>query len=96
MRDEEPEVKIPEGWSISKREFTGHGKLVAEYGNKTTGEKIRVTPVRTYSLPGFANAHRVVYVYPDDGVEEIAVGMEVEHIEDAEQAALEAMERFSR
>jgi hypothetical protein len=94
MRDEEPDVEIPEGWSISNQEFTGHFKLVAEYENKDTGEKIRVTPHKTYSQPGFSNAHRVVYVHPDDGVEEIAAGMEVEHVEDAEQAALEKMEEF--
>lgn len=91
MRDEMPEEDVPDGWSVCKRRFTGHFKLVAEYENDETGEKVRVTPYKTYSQPGFSNAHRVVLVDPEDGVEEIAVGMEVEHVEEAEQVAKEAM-----
>lgn len=87
MRDKKPDVELPEGWVVSRREFTGHFKLVAEYENEETGEKIRVTPFKTYSQPGFSNAHRVVLIHPEDGVEEIAVGMEVEHVEDAEDVA---------
>jgi hypothetical protein len=91
MRDEMPEEDVPDGWSVCKRRFTGHFKLVAEYENDETGEKVRITPYKTYSQPGFSNAHRVVLVDPEDGVEEIAVGMEVEHVEEAEQVAKEAM-----
>jgi len=91
MKDEMPEEDVPDGWSVCKRRFTGHFKLVAEYENDETGEKVRITPYKTYSQPGFSNAHRVVLVDPEDGVEEIAVGMEVEHVEEAEQVAKEAM-----
>jgi hypothetical protein len=92
MKDEMPEVDIPEKWSVRTRRFTGHFKLVAEYENEETGEKIRVTPFKTYSQPGFSNAHRVVLVDPEDGVEEIAAGLEVEHVEDAESVAKRVME----
>jgi hypothetical protein len=34
----------------------------------------------------------VILVDPDGGVTEIAVGLEVEHIDEAEEAAKEAME----
>lgn len=91
MREEMPEEDVPDGWSVCRRRFTGHFKLVAEYENDETGEKVRVTPYKTYSQPGFSNAHRVALVDPEDGVEEIAVGMEVEHVEEAEQVAKEAM-----
>lgn len=91
MSDENAATEPPEGWSVLRREFTGHFKLVAEYENKETGEKVRVTPYKTYSQPGFTNAHRVVLVDPEDGVEEVAVGMEVEHVEEAEQVAKETM-----
>jgi hypothetical protein len=37
----------------------------------------------------------VILIYPDNGVEEIAKGLELEYVEDAEQAALEAMEQFA-
>jgi hypothetical protein len=92
MRDEKPEADVPDGWSVCKRRFTGHFKLVAEYENDETGEKVRVTPYKTYSQPGFANCQRIVYVHPEDGVEEIAAGMEVEHVEDAESVAKRVME----
>jgi hypothetical protein len=37
----------------------------------------------------------VILVDPDDGVTEVAVGLELEYVEDAEQAALDAMEEYS-
>lgn len=92
MKDEMPEVDIPKGWSVCRRRFTGAFKLVAEYENDETGEKVRITPYKTYSQLGFRNAHRVVLVDPEDGVEEIAAGMEVEHVEDAESVAKRVME----
>jgi hypothetical protein len=92
MKDEMPEEDVPDGWSVCKRRFTGHFKLVAEYENDETGEKVRITPYRTYSdLPGFSNAHKIIFVRPEGGVEEIAAGLEVEHVEEAEQVAKEAM-----
>lgn len=92
MSDEMPEADVPEGWDVCKRRFTGHFKLVAEYESEETGEKVRITPFKTYSQPGFSNAHRVVLIHPEDGIEEIAVGMDVEHVEDAENVAKRVME----
>jgi hypothetical protein len=37
----------------------------------------------------------VILVDPDHGVTEVAVGLELEYVEDAEQAALDAMEEYS-
>lgn len=96
MTDEEPGIDLPEGWTASTWKLTGNYKLVAQLEHEETGAEVRVTPTKTYSQPGFCNAHRVVLVHPEDGVSEVAVGMEVEHVEDAEKAAVTKMEEFSR
>jgi len=92
MTDEEPGIDLPEGWTASTYELTGNFKLVAEFEHEEAGAEVRVTPYKTYSQPGFCNAHRVIFVHPEDGVSEVAVGMEVEHVEEAQEKAIEAME----
>jgi len=94
MTDEEPGIDLPDGWNAETYELTVNFKLVAEFEHEETGAKIRVTPYKTYSQPGFCNAHRVILVHPEDGVEEIAVGMEVEHVEDTEEAAAAAIRQL--
>lgn len=94
MIDDEPEIDVPEGWVTETCRFSGNFKLIAEFEHEETGAEIRITPYKTYSQPGFCNAHRVILVHPEDGVEEVAVGMEVEHVEDAEEAAVTKMEEF--
>lgn len=93
MTDEEPGIDLPEGWQANTYELTGNFKLVAEFEHEETGAEVRVTPYKTYSQPGFCNAHRVIFVHPEDGVEEVAVGMEVELVEDAEEAAVDVMQQ---
>lgn len=96
MRDEEPENEIPEGWKAETYRFSGNFRLIAEFRNEDTGAEVRINPFRSYSdVPGFADSHRVVLISPDDEVEEIAKGLELEYVEDAEQAALEAMKNYS-
>lgn len=95
MTDEEPGNDLPDGWEATTYELTGNFKLVAEFEHEESGVEIRCTPYKTYSQPGFCNAHRVIFVHPDDGVEEIAVGMTVEHVEDAEAIAVKKMEELS-
>ena len=96
MRDEEPDIEIPEGWTVSQYRFSGNFKLIAEFEHKGSGAEVRCRPYKTYSdQPGFCDAHRVILVDPDDGVTEVAVGLELEYVEDAEQAALDAMEEYS-
>jgi hypothetical protein len=97
MRKEEPDIEIPDGWTISLYRFSGNFKLIAEFEHKESGAEVRCRPYKTYSdQPGFCNAHRVILVDPDDGVEEIAKGLELEYVEDAENTALEAMEQYYR
>lgn len=96
MIDDEPEIDVPEGWVTETCRFSGNFKLIAEFEHEETGAEVRVTPYKTYSQPGFCNAHRVILVHPEDGVVEVAVGMEVEHVEEAEEAAITKMDEFSR
>jgi hypothetical protein len=92
MIGDEPEIDVPEGWVATECRFSGNFKLIAEFEHKETGQKVRIAPYKTYTdQPGFCNAHIVTSVDPEDGVTEIAVGMEVEHVEEAEKAAKEVM-----
>lgn len=96
MREEEPDKEIPNGWTVSQYKFSGNFKLIAEFEHKKSGAEVRCKPYKTYSdQPGFPDAHRVILVDPEDGVEEVAKGLELEYVEDAENAALEAMKKYS-
>ena len=93
---DELEIDAPEGWVATECRFSGNFKLIAEFEHEESGAKVLCRPYKTYSdQPGFCDAHRVILIYPDNGVEEIAKGLELEYVEDAEQAALEAMEQFA-
>jgi len=96
MREEEPDIEIPDGWTVSKYRFSGNFRLIAEFNHTESGAEVRCKPHKTFSdQPGLPDAHRVILVDPDDGVSEIAKGLELEYVEDAEQAALDAMEEYS-
>lgn len=96
MRDEEPGIDLPEGWAIETYRFSGNFCLIGEFRNEDTGAEVHINPMKSYSdVPGFCDCHRVVLVHPDDGAKEIAAGLELEYVEDAEDAAFEAMEQFS-
>jgi hypothetical protein len=89
-------MDLPDGWEATTLRFSGNFKLIAEFEHEESGAEVRVTPYKTYTdQPGFCNAHRILLVDPEDGVEEIAVGMEVEKVEDAEEAARTAMTTHS-
>ena len=94
MSDDEQDIDIPDGWKAEIYELTGNFKLVAEFKHEETGASLRVTPYKTYGQPGFCNAHRIVIVHPEAGVSEVAVGMQVEHVEEAKDAAIQAMKEI--
>jgi hypothetical protein len=96
MRDNDPGIDIPPGWEATTYRLTGNFKLVAQFEHMDSGAEVRVTPYKTYAQPGFCNAHRVVLVDPDEGVKELAIGMDVELVEEAEQVAKEAMKESRR
>jgi hypothetical protein len=91
MIGDEPEIEPPEGWVATECRFSGSFKLIAAFENEETGQEIRIRPFKTYDLGGFPDCHRIISAHPEDGVEEIAVGMEVEHVEEAKEAAIQAM-----
>jgi hypothetical protein len=94
MIGDEPEIELPDGWVATECRFSGNFQLIAEFEHEETGHEIRIRPFKTYSdQPGFPNAHKVISVHPEDGVEEIAVGMEVEHVEEAKETAIQAMKK---
>lgn len=95
MTEENPDINLSDGWRATTYSLTGNFKLVAQFEHEETVAEVRVTPYKTYQQPGFCNAHRVVLVHPEEGVNEIAVGMEVEHVEDAEAVAVDEMEETS-
>jgi len=96
MIGDDPEIELPEGWVAEKLRFSGNFKLIVTLSHEETGTEIRIRPYKTYEDPGFPNAHRLILIDPDDGVEEIACGMEIEHVEDAKNIAIEKMKERSQ
>lgn len=95
MIRDDPEIDAPEGWVTNECRFSGNFKLIAEFEQKETGVKVKIRPYKSYTdQPGFCNCHRVILVRPGEGVEEVAVGMEVEYIEEAERIAMEKLENL--
>ncbi|UHQ98125.1 hypothetical protein HYG81_21335 (plasmid) [Natrinema zhouii] len=94
MRKAEPPDDLPEGWEVTTYKFSGNFKLIARFDHEESGAEVRVNPYKTYEQPGFANAHRVILIDPCEGVKEIAVGMDVERGEEAEQIARKVMNQF--
>jgi hypothetical protein len=96
MIRDDPEIDAPEGWVTNECRFSGNFKLIAEFEQKETGVKVKIRPYKSYTdQPGFCNCHRVFLVRPEDGVEEVAEGFEVEHADEAEAVAIETMEETS-
>lgn len=90
----ECKIDVPEHWDVVRYKKTGHGKLIAQFKWPPAGWEINIVPYKSYSLPGFTNCHRVTLT-KGDSVEVIAEGMKVEHREEAEDFALEAMKELS-
>jgi hypothetical protein len=89
---ESPEnLELPDSWEVEGYELTGHFKLYAVFKHQDSEKEVHVVPYKTYGLPGFTNSHRVTIESPEDGLEVIAEGLEVEHADEAEEVAIEAM-----
>jgi len=96
LREKNHSSVLPDGWEATTYRLTGNFKLVAQFEHEEFGTEVRVMPYKTYRQPGFPNAHRVVLVKPEQGYEEVAVGMAVEHVEEAESAAVDVMQSIVR
>lgn len=63
---------------------------MAEYRNPETGEKVTISPYKTYEIAGFCNAHIVEYWPDSESWKTVAKGLSrVEHPEEAKQKAVE-------
>lgn len=84
------EQKIPDQWETVEEYYNGNFKLIAEYRNPETGEKVIITPYKTYdNVPGFCNSHKVKYTSEDGESETVAKGLsQAEHPEDAKARAV--------
>mgnify|MGYP000631005837 CR=1 FL=1 len=88
--------ELPESWEAEEVYFNGNFKLVAEYRNPETGEKVTISPYKDYEGPGFCNSDKVEY-WPDKrSWETVAKGLhQAEHPDDAEEKALEKMRELT-
>jgi len=85
-------LELPGNWTTKEEYLNGNGKLVAKYQNTKTGEKVTVSPHKTYEGAGFCNAHRVDYWEDQKTTESVAKGLhEAEYVQDAKEQAKEKM-----
>lgn len=97
MREILEDIELPEGWEAEKEYLNGNNKLVANYRNLHTGEKVSITPYKTYSLPGFCNSHRVVYSEHGGSRETVEKGLSrTEHPGEAKEVAVETMTEVAK
>jgi len=88
------EQEIPDEWETIQEDYNGNFKLIAEYRNPETGEKVIIKPYKSYdNVPGFCNSHRVKYTSEDGETETVAKGLNgAEHPEDAKARAVSKMQ----
>jgi len=91
MREKIDDSELPEGWEAREYSLTGHRKLYAAFQHQDSEMEVHVVPYKTYGLPGFTDSHRITIEQPESGLEVIAEGLEVEHADEAEDVAIEAM-----
>jgi len=83
---------LPQDWKAKEYEVTGHSKLYAVFQHENSDREVHVVPYKTYELPTLPNVHRVTVQDLSHRLEVIAEGLDVETVEDAEKAAISAME----
>lgn len=88
--------ELPDNWEAETEYLNGNAKLVAQYKNNKTGERVTVSPYKTYEIAGFCNTHIVRYWTEDQKSETVAKGLhEAEYVDDAKAEALEKMKEVS-
>ena len=93
----EDEQEIPGEWETIEEYFNGNFKLIAEYRNPETGEKVTICPYKTYDhVPGFCNSHKVTYTSENGETETVAKGLsQAEHPEDAKERAVSKIQEVT-
>lgn len=81
-------LETPDEWEIEYAELSGHGKFGAKLVHKD-GTELTCRAIKTYEVPGFTNAHRVVI-----GGRTVAEGMDIEHSWEARNALETAMQEY--
>lgn len=89
------DIDVPSGWTIERYEKTGHGKLIARFICVENEWELNIIPYKNYQLPGFTNCHRITLT-KNNNIEVIAVGLEIERIEQAKNKAEEVMREIGR
>lgn len=92
MSESPKNSELPDSWEVEEYELTGHFKLYAVFMHQDSEKEVHVVPYKTYGLRGFSNAHRVTIESPENGLEVVAEGREIDHADEAEEVAIELME----
>jgi hypothetical protein len=83
--------ELPEGWEKKEYERTNRSKLYAVFQHRGSEKEVHIVPYKTLESENFTDSHRVTVETPENGLEVIAEGLEVEHPDEAQEAAEELM-----
>ena len=84
--------ELPQGWKKKEYERTNRSKLYAVFQHQDLEKEVHIVPYKTYESSGFTDSHRVTIETPENGLEVYAEGLEVEHPNEAKEAAEELMD----
>lgn len=91
MSESRKNSELPGSWVVEEYEQTGQFNLYAVFKHQDCKKEVHVVPYKTYGLRGFSNAHRVTIESPENGLEVVAEGREINHADEAEKIAIELM-----
>ena len=83
--------KLPQGWKKNEYERINRSKLYAVFQHRDSEKEVHIVPYKTFESTGFIDSHRVTIETPENGLEIFAEGLEVEHPNEAQEAAEELM-----
>lgn len=83
--------ELPQGWKKKEYERTNRSKLYAVFQHRDSEKEVHIVPYKTFESQDFTDSHRVTIETPENGLEVFAEGLEVEHPNEAQEAAEELM-----
>ena len=83
--------ELPQGWKKKEYERTSRSKLYAVFQHRDSKKEVHIVPYKTFESTGLIDSHRVTIKTPESGLEVFAEGLEVEHPNEAQEAAEELM-----
>ena len=83
---------LPDSWKVEEYELTGRCSLYAVFKSQDSEKEVHIVPYKTYGLPESTDLHRVTIQSPENGLEVVSEGIEVENADDAEEVAIKTME----